>query len=82
VFISKTDIGHDAVIGDFSTISSLCGVLGNVKIGNRVFLGSHAVILPSVSIGDNAYVGAGSVVIRNVKANTKVFGNPARRYDV
>lgn len=82
VFLQKTDIAHDAVVGDFSTISSLCGVLGGVQLGERVFLGNHATIVPNVSIGDDSYVGAGSVVIRNVKAGTKVFGNPARKIDL
>ena len=32
-------------------------------------------------IGDNCVVGACSLVIRNVKDNTHVFGNPAKRID-
>ena len=30
------------------------------------------------TVGDNAFVGAGSVVLKNVNADAKVFGNPAR----
>ena len=81
VMISKTDVPHDSVIGDFTTLSAMCSLLGKVKIGKRVFIGSHAVILPSLSIGDDAVVGAGSIVVKNVKANTKVFGNPAKKFD-
>ena len=36
---------------------------------------------PSKKIGDNATVGISSVVISNVKAVTKVFGNPAKKID-
>ena len=32
-------------------------------------------------IGDNCVVGAGSVVMRNVKDNTHVLGNPAKKID-
>ena len=31
-----------------------------------------------MEIGKHAYVGIGSVVIRDVKEDTRVFGNPAR----
>jgi serine acetyltransferase len=30
-------------------------------------------------IGDDAFICAGSIVYSNVKAGTKVFGNPAKR---
>ncbi|WP_292594710.1 NeuD/PglB/VioB family sugar acetyltransferase [Mesotoga sp. UBA5847] len=82
VFLQSTTVAHDVSVGDFTTISSLCGILGRVKLGKRVFAGNHATILPKVSVGDDAYIGAGSVVIRNVRAGTKVFGNPARRVDI
>ncbi len=72
-------IGHDAVIGDFSTISSYCDITGSVNIGKRVFLGSHVTIVPQRKIGNDAYLGAGSVVVTNIKENKKVMGNPARK---
>lgn len=71
-------VGHDVTVGDFSTISSHCGINGEAILGKRVFLGSHAVIIPGKRVGDDAYVGAGSVVVKNVKAHQKTFGNPAR----
>ncbi len=82
VTLLSTGIGHDVSIGDFSTISSHCGINGHVQIGKRVFIGGNAVIIPSKKIGDDVYVGAGSVVIRNVKAGTKVFGNPAKKVNI
>lgn len=82
VTLLSSGIGHDVNIGDYSTISSYCGVNGHVQIGSRVFIGGNAVIIPSKKIGDDAYVGAGSVVVSNVKAGTKVFGNPAKRLTI
>lgn len=79
VTLLGSSLGHDVHIGDYSTISGQCGVTGYVEIGKRAFLGSHASILPGKKVGDDAYVGIGSVVVRNVKAGTKVFGNPAKR---
>lgn len=77
---SYTSLGHDAVIDDFSTASMHCDITGFVKIGKRVLLGSGVSIIPKKVIADDATVGAGSVVIRNVKANTTVFGNPAKLF--
>ena len=41
-------------------------------------LGAGCIILPGIEVGENALVGAGAVVTKNVKANTTVYGNPAR----
>ena len=41
-------------------------------------IGANATILPGVTIGRGAMVGAGAVVTRNVPANARVVGNPAR----
>ena len=81
VTLLNSSIGHDAVIGDFSTISSFCDITGGVKIGKGAFLGSHATIIPQKKIGDHAYIGAGSVVISNIKENMKVMGNPAKKIE-
>lgn len=81
VTVLSSGIGHDAVIGDYCTISSYCDITGGVKLGKRVFLGSHATIIPQRKIGDDVYIAAGSLVITNIKAGTHVFGNPAKKID-
>jgi sugar O-acyltransferase (sialic acid O-acetyltransferase NeuD family) len=72
-----SSVGHDSRIGDHCQISGHCGINGRAVIEEGAFLGSHAVILPNARVEAGAYVGAGSVVLKRVKANTKVFGNPA-----
>ena len=79
VTLLSTSLGHDAELGDYSTVSSWCGINGHVKVGKKAFVGSNAVILPGKKIGDEATVGIGSVVISNVKAGGTVFGNPAKK---
>jgi sugar O-acyltransferase (sialic acid O-acetyltransferase NeuD family) len=76
---SYTSMGHDSSIGDFSTSSGHCDITGYVKIGKRVLLGSRVSIIPKRAIADDSTLGAGSVVITNVKTNTTVFGNPAKK---
>lgn len=50
-----------------------------VSIGDRCFIGSHAMILKGVNIGDACVIGAGAVVTSDVPSNTIVAGVPARR---
>lgn len=73
------NIGHDSVIGDYTTIMPSTGISGGCKIGNEVRIGGHAFIIPERKIGDNATIAAGSIVFTNVKAGTTVIGNPAKR---
>ena len=81
VSVLGSGIGHDASVGDFSTLSGRCSINGHVQVGKMVYIACGVSVAPSKKIGDGAYVGIGSVVISNVKAGTKVFGNPAKRVD-
>lgn len=49
-----------------------------VTIGNRVWIGCHAIILKGVQVGDGAVIAAGSVVTKDVPGAALVAGNPAR----
>lgn len=71
-------VGHDVSLEKGCIVSDYCDLMGFSYLEELVFLGSGAKILPSVRIGRNARVGTGSVVIRKVKADTTVFGNPAK----
>lgn len=73
------NIGHDVVIGDFTTIMPTTGISGNCTIGSEVKIGGHAFIIPKKKVGDSATVAAGSIVFSNVKTGTIVIGNPAKR---
>lgn len=50
----------------------------NTVIEKGAVIGAGAVVLPGVRIGANSMVAAGAVVTRDVQANTRVAGNPAR----
>ena len=49
-----------------------------VTIGAEVWIGGGAIVLPGVAIGEGAIVGAGAVVTRDVPADARVAGVPAR----
>lgn len=80
-------IGETAVIGD--DVSILHGVTlggrGNEpgfdrhpKIGNNVFIGTHASVLGNIKIEDGATIAAGSIVLQDVPAGATAVGSPAR----
>lgn len=78
VTILSSGIGHDVEVGDYSTISGMCSILPNVKIGKRVFLAANVAITYDVKIGDDAYLGLGSIIVKDIAEGQKTFCNPAR----
>ncbi len=76
-------IGHDVVLGDYTTLAPGVHVSGWVHFGRRVYVGTGAVIINGTEteplvIGDDAIIGAGACVIKSVPAGTTVVGVPAR----
>lgn len=69
-----TVLAHDASTKKMIGYSKV----GEVIIGNNVFIGHGSIILCGVHIGNNVIVGAGSVVTKDVEDNVVVGGNPAR----
>lgn len=57
----------------------IVGGVGNVKIGNNVFIGMNATILMNTEIGDNVIIGANSLVSGKCLSNSVYAGNPAKR---
>ena len=76
-----TTVDHDVVVGDWSQLNCHCDLTAEVQVGTQVFMGSSVVVYPKVQIGDRAHLGGGAVVTRNVDADMKVAGVPARRIE-
>ena len=74
-----SSIAHDAVLGEYCTISAHCDVTGMCKVGNSVFMGSGANMVPGIKIGNHVFVCAGSTVMSNLKDGVKALGTPARK---
>lgn len=77
VSVGCSMIGGNAHIGNYSTTTSFVNIT-SCKIGQRVFVGSHAVVLHGLKVGDDCFISAGSIVMGNVKPGRRMFGCPAR----
>lgn len=75
----KSYVGHESVIGDFTTISPAVHIAGNVKIGKRVFMGIGACTVERISICDDAVIGAGAVITKSIVEPGTYVGAPAKR---
>ncbi|MFN7842291.1 MAG: DapH/DapD/GlmU-related protein [Pirellula sp.] len=59
-------IGHDSIVGEYTSILPGARVSGNVRIGKRVLVGSNAFLNAGISIGDDSQIDALTYVARNL----------------
>ena len=70
--------GHDTKIGKYVHIGAYCFFGGFVVVDDEATIYVRSTILDRLNIGKQSTVGVASLVIKNAKANTTVFGNPAK----
>ena len=75
---TSASLDHDCLVGDFVHVAPGVNCAGNVTLESGAFIGIGSAVIPGIRIGTNAIVGAGSAVIRNVAADSKVAGSPAK----
>lgn len=76
-------IGHDVIIGDYSTLSPGVHVSGNVTIGKNVYIGTGANIINGTAekplvMGDGCVIAAGACVTGDTDPSTLYAGVPAK----
>jgi sugar O-acyltransferase (sialic acid O-acetyltransferase NeuD family) len=71
-------IGHDTVIGDYSSLYWNVTLSGNVQINEGCEIGSNAAVIPKRVIGKWSIIGAGAAVVRDIPENCTAVGVPAR----
>jgi sugar O-acyltransferase (sialic acid O-acetyltransferase NeuD family) len=76
-------IGHDARLGDFTTLAPGVHISGWVYTDACVYIGTGAVVINGTKesplrIGHGAIIGAGACVTKSVESSTTVVGVPAR----
>jgi acetyltransferase-like isoleucine patch superfamily enzyme len=74
-----TDIGDGAFIGPQAIFfSDLSTGRSNTIVGAGAFIGGGARVMPGLNIGNRALIGAASFVNRDVLADKRVAGSPAK----
>ena len=71
-------LDHDCIIGEHTHVAPGAVLSGGVQIASMSHIGTAASIIQGIKIGAGAIIGAGAVVIKDIPANTKVVGVPAR----
>lgn len=60
------------------SLSYLPLLVGDMRIGDDVFIGAKALILPGLEIADDTVVGAGAVLTKDTEKFGIYAGNPAK----
>lgn len=79
---SLCKVSHNNVVGKNVVITGCVSIAGSNVIEDGVWIGPNSSLVEWGHIGKNSLVGVGSVVLRNVKEETRVFGNPAKPIDI
>jgi sugar O-acyltransferase (sialic acid O-acetyltransferase NeuD family) len=71
-------VGHDTVIGDYSSFMPSVNISGEVTVKDCVYVGTGAKIINQLEIGENSVIGAGAVVTKTIPPNCTAVGIPAK----
>lgn len=75
---TKSSLGHDSYMSDYSSLASGAIIGGNVKIGYCSAISLGVSIIQNISIGNHTVIGAGALVIRDIDDYKMAFGVPAK----
>jgi sugar O-acyltransferase (sialic acid O-acetyltransferase NeuD family) len=76
VLNTKSSLGHDSVMADFSSLASGATTGGNVKIGFCSAICLKASVIQNITIGDHTIIGAASLVLKSIGDLKQAFGVP------
>lgn len=74
-------VAHNVNVGKNAVLTAHVVLCGSSTIEKNAWIAPNVSVLNKVTVGEGAKVGLGSVVTRDVKANTVVYGNPAKVHD-
>jgi sugar O-acyltransferase (sialic acid O-acetyltransferase NeuD family) len=74
-------VEHDCHVGAHAHVAPGARLAGLVSVGAGAHVGIGAVLIEAVQVGEDALVGAGAVVLRDVPADSRVAGVPAKPLD-
>lgn len=75
---TMSSVDHDCHLAPFSSVAPGAHLGGNVRLGNRSFIGMGATVIQNIQIGQDTVVGAGATVVSNLPSQVIAFGTPAK----
>lgn len=75
----NTTVGHDCILGVFSTTAPGVNISGNVTIDPFCYFGTNSCVLEKVHIPSNTIIGAGGVVNKTITESGTYVGIPCRK---
>lgn len=71
-------VGHDSVLGDFSSLMPATNMAGEVTVGEGCYFGINSGVINQVSIGEWTIIGAGAMVVNDIPPRVVAVGVPAK----
>lgn len=75
LFMAKSHIGHDAVIGDYVRLVNSCNLAGHVHVDNNVIIGGGTNIAQFISLGRGCFIGGASGIDKDIPPFCTAYGN-------
>lgn len=75
---TMSSVDHDCVLEPFASVSPGAHLGGNVRIGERSFVGMGSIIIHNIQVGHDTVIGAGATVVNNLPENVIAYGTPAK----
>lgn len=74
-----TTVGHDTVVGDYSTTTVFVALSGECNIGKHSYWGNGASVRQGLTVCDNVMVGMGGMVVKPITEPGVYAGIPAKK---
>ena len=72
-------IGHDTVSGNFLSMMPGSIISGNVKIGDRVYMGNNSSIREKIKVCSDVTIGLNSGVVKDINHSGTYVGLPVKK---
>jgi len=71
-------VGHDTIIGDYSSFMPSVNISGEVVVKEGVYAGTGAKIINRCEIGEETIIGMGAIVAKTLPPKCTAIGAPAK----
>ncbi len=71
-------IAHNCQVGRHNLLVSQAGIAGSCTTGDYVVMAGQAGVADHLTVGDRAVIGAQAGVVKDIPADVRVIGSPAR----